>query len=219
MTPFLGQVQNLTQTSDPAEEPVTLAVAKAHCKVDIPDDDAYIGMLIAVARERCEAEIHRAFVSRTYLLSLDGFPFAGAPTVSQAINSERLPNICFGKIRIPKPPLLSIDSITYVDNDGITQPLGPSLYLVQSGGKLQGVVTPAYGLAWPVARYQLGSVSVAYTAGYGPASSVPASIGLAMLLCIGHWYRNREAVSAVAMAEIPMGAKYLLSAFDWGSYG
>jgi Phage gp6-like head-tail connector protein len=219
MTPFLGQVQNLLEITPPVEEPITLAQAKLHLRVDVADDDALITALITAAREKCEAEVHRSFVTRSYELHLNGFPFSNAPTISQLLTSERIPCLSYGRIKVPKPPLILITSITYLDNDGVPQTIDPALYLVQLGGKLQGMITPAYGLTWPVARYQLGCVVVAYTAGYGAASSVPLSICQAMLLCIGHWYRNREAVSAVSMSEVPLGAKALLSPFHWGSYG
>lgn len=221
MTPFVGQVQNLLVTSPPAEEPITLALAKSHLRQSstFTDDDLLIGLLITAARERCEAETHRAFVTQGYLLSLNGFPISSAPGISQVLSADRLPNLCYGKIKIPKPPLIAVSAIQYIDEDGDTQTVDPSLYLVNAGGKLQGVVTPAYGLTWPVARYQLGSVTIAYTAGYGAPASVPAGIQQAMLLMLGHWYRNTEDASELDLKAIPRGSQYLLASFDWGSYG
>jgi hypothetical protein len=218
MIEFNGQVRNLAVTTQPVEEPVTLATAKLHLRVEIADDDALIGALIVAARERCETLTHRAFVSRGYLLTLDGFPFSHAPTVSMAYSSERLPNLAFGRIKIPKPPLIAVQSIAYLDTQGVSQVLDPSAYLVSGGGKLQGVVTPAYGATWPSTRYQVGSVRVAYTAGYGAAADVPASIPQAMLLLIGAWYQNREEFASPT-SSLPMGVRALLASHAWGSYG
>lgn len=41
-------------------------------------------------------------------------------------------------------------------------------------------------------------------------------IGQAMLLMIGHWYWNREAVTASAVKEVPMAVTYLLEPlYSW----
>ena len=213
---YVGQVQNLIETAGPIEEPITLAQAKLHCKVDYDDDDGLINDLITTAREKCEAEVHRAFVSRDYELRLNGFPFANG---AGAANYERLPNLTAGLIKVPKPPLLAVHSIQYVDNDGVLQTIDPSLYQVEGGGKLQGVIAPAYGLTWPVARYQLSSVRIALTAGYGPSAALPRSVGRAMLLLVGHLWRNREAASSTSMVELPFGVQSILSTLQWGSYG
>jgi uncharacterized phiE125 gp8 family phage protein len=64
----------LKLVTPPAEEPVTLAVAKAHLRVDISDDDTLIPYYLAAARRLCEKEVRRAFVTSTWDLVLDGFP-------------------------------------------------------------------------------------------------------------------------------------------------
>ena len=43
-----------------------------------------------------------------------------------------------------------------------------------------------------------------------PAPVVPQKWKQAMLLMIGHWYQNRENVSAGSYTQIPMGAEMLL---------
>ena len=52
-------------------------------------------------------------------------------------------------------------------------------------------------------------------AGYGAASTVPTSIKQAMLLLIGHWYENREAMVeskfAASLTEAPYVVEALLS--------
>ena len=121
-------------------------------------------------------------------------------------------------IRLPKPPLIAVSSITYVDACGLTQTLDPSLYLVHAGGITQGVIAPAYGKIFPPTRCQLDAVKVTYTAGYGPASAVPQGIVQAILLCIGHWYEHRTAVAEGSWGPIPRGVEALLAPYSWGSY-
>ncbi len=212
-------LQNLVMTSPPASEPVSLATAKLHLRVTITNDDALITALITAARELCEKETHRSFVTRNYEVRLNRFPPTFAMAYLPAYSDERSPGGTYGMIRIPKPPLVSVNSIGYVDQNGTVQTLASNQYLVDTGGVLQGAITPAFGLTWPQTRYQLDAILIEITAGYGNAAAVPASICQAMLLCIGHWYRNRESVTPTAFTELPMGAKALLSSFKWGSYG
>jgi hypothetical protein len=212
-------IQNLAMTAPPAEEPISLTTAKLHLRVTIANDDPLISALITAARELCEKETHRSFVTRDYELRLDRFPPTFAMQYLPAYSDERSPGGTYGMIRLPKPPLVGINTLSYYDQDGTLQLLSPSQYSVDAGGVLQGAITPAYGYYWPNARYQLDAILIGYTAGYGPAAAVPASIAQAMLLCIGHWYRNRESVTPTAFTELPMGSKALLSSFKWGSYG
>jgi hypothetical protein len=42
--------------------------------------------------------------------------------------------------------------------------------------EVPGLLCPVYGIAWPIARAQYDAVRINYTAGYGPVSSIAASI-------------------------------------------
>jgi len=57
-------------------------------------------------------------------------------------------------------------------------------------------------------------VEITFTAGYGAASDVPAAIRQAMLLLIGQWYDNREAVTVgAAGSPMPMAVDALLAPY------
>jgi hypothetical protein len=61
----------------PVIEPVTLAQAKQHLRVDFPEDDTLISMYITAARQYCEKATGRAFYNQTWLRTLDFFPLYG----------------------------------------------------------------------------------------------------------------------------------------------
>jgi len=63
-----------TLIAGPGEEPVTLAEAKAFCRIDADDDDALVAALIASARLHVEAMTGRALVEQTWRLSLTCAP-------------------------------------------------------------------------------------------------------------------------------------------------
>lgn len=197
---------DLDRTIDATVEPVSLLTAKKQCRVEIDSDDDLIGIYIKAAREYCEKQTDRAFLQQTWRLTLRTFPrhrlnrHSGRPW-----ETFRLPAIL-----LPKPKLIGIVSITYLDITGTRQTLDPSLYTFNPDAE-PARVTPAPGKFWPFGT----EVQVTYTAGYGNSpAAVPASISLAMLLLIGHWYENREAsvlpASGTGVVSIPLGVDALL---------
>ncbi len=62
----------------------------------------------------------------------------------------------------------------------------------------------------------LNPITVEYAAGYTTGNACPQSIRQAMLLLIGHWYQNREAVG-VAGWTLPGRCAWARSAGTWTS--
>ena len=110
--------------------------------------------------------------------------------------------------------------VKYVDVDGVEQTLAETVYSVNQF-RAPGEVGLAYNQSWPPARNEQGAIRVTYTAGYNiPGTSpageypLPAAIRAAMLLLIGNWYENREAVVVGAtVAELPLGVQSLLQPY------
>lgn len=220
-------VVNVVELTEPASEPVSLARAWTSARVDadvqaIPDEIELMSGFITSARDYCENALSRALVSRSFELRMNRFPFA-IPTVYYPYYSlERMPTQLYGMIYIPYPPLVSIDYIQYTAPDGSKLTLDPTQYEVETGGKFQGLVTPAYGMTFPATRYAMSTSRVGFTAGYSADdSAVPAGIKAAILMLTSHWYRNREATAPGASLPqgIQMGVDALLSPYQWGFYG
>ncbi len=55
----------------PGEEPVSLAEAKAFCRIDAADEDALVGALVAAARLHVESLTGRALVTQSWRLVLN----------------------------------------------------------------------------------------------------------------------------------------------------
>lgn len=177
----------LTVVTPPASEPVLLADAKDHLRVDDVNSDAQIATLIQVAREEVESFLGRALMPQTLRLNLDCFPGLLWGTRMRMVGACQ-------QIELPMPPLASVSSITYVDTDGATQTLDPSLYIVDANSE-PARIRPSYGNEWPATREQINAVAITYTAGYANATAVPAAIKQAILLIIGENFINREAGS------------------------
>lgn len=206
----------------PFAEPVSLPIAKAHLRVEFSDDDGLILALITAAREYVEHAMNRAIFNQTWALTLDCFPSYGIwPTASPTGAQDATgywTYIDSNAIKLPRPRTSSIVSITYVDSTGKTQSLDPSTLLVDTSSEPARIV-PANG-SWPYPGvYIPGSVKVTFITGtYGDGtdpSTCPASISQAILLLIGHWYANREAVAEKALVNLPLAVDALLSPFKF----
>lgn len=182
----------LVRTVAPATEPVSLTEAKAQCRIDGTAENDLLTALIAAARTHLEEITWRALITQTWRLTLRGFPTCNAP------------------IYLPRPPLIAVSSITYVDTAGTTQTLASGDYTVDAAAE-PGTIEPAWGLSWPLTRDQPAAVTITYTAGFGNAAAVPSDLVHALKLLIGHWSENREAVAEGGLTEVPLAVQALVA--------
>lgn len=191
--------------ASPAEEvvyPVTLAEARDHLRLDATgspaehEADTYVQSLIAAVTKHIDGNegwLKRSLITKTYDLVFDRFPT--------------------DYITVPLPPLQSITSITYIDQNGDSQVLATDRYTISRSNPAR--VYRAYNTCFPVTRCQPDAVRMRFIAGYGDeATDIPEPIRQAILMMIGHYYENRESVvigdSAIVM---PMAVDTLLSPY------
>lgn len=194
----------LVRTSDPSNEPVTNAEAKTHLRVDTSDEDSLIDALIASARRHVEEFTGRSLITQTWELSLDRFP--GPFWMDWHIWRWYQP-----VIELPRPPIQSVDSITYTDENGASQTWDSSKYQVDTKSE-PARLRPSHDEEYPdVQEETLNAVTITYTAGYGAnADDVPNDLRQAMLLLIGELYERREETNPQDLAVIPFGARSLM---------
>lgn len=155
-------------TAAPTVEPVTLAEAKLHLRVDVADDDALITRLISAAREQCEQELDRSVAPQTVQLLLPAFPD--------------------GAIPLPRGPVTAVTSLQYVDQAGTLQTVSALNYTLDDS-QVDAYLQPAFGFAWPATRDEPNAVRVTYTAGWVTA---PSAVRQWILLAVGTMYASRE---------------------------
>ena len=124
---------SVTRATGPAVEPLTVAEAKLHLRVDISDDDAYIGTLITAAREWVENYLDRTLITTQLILRAAEFP------------TEEL--------ELPRPPMVASGTatavvITYTLADTTTATLSTALYRVDRT-TTPGNVAPIINGTWP----------------------------------------------------------------------
>lgn len=158
----------------PASSPVTLVEAKSHLRVDHTDEDTLIQSLIDAAMSHLDGYsgiMGRALITQTWRQDFDAF---------------------YPKMRLRPGNLLGITSITYYDNDNVSQTLSASIYDAFTD-EVGPYVEQDPDESWPSTYTRPDAVRVTWTAGYGAAAAnVPAAIRAAMLLAIGHVYEKRE---------------------------
>lgn len=171
----LLMLTGLTLVTPPAAAPITLADAKAHSRVDLSfdDDDALIAGYISSATIDCEDRVNRAFMPQQWRLALRNFPGRDPGEFDGAAVANYLK---WNHIAIPKPPLVSIASFTYMDTDGnvfnMQQGYGSQVgnYLLDLEPEPGRIVLPFSGI-WPTTILLPGSpIKITFNCGY-PAFS------------------------------------------------
>ncbi len=197
------QYRSLTRQTAPTVEPVTLAEAKAHLRVDTATDDSYIATLITAAREWVEEYLDRALVHQQYVMRLDSFPY---------------------EFELPRPPMATSGTatavvVTYTLGDDSTATLSSTQYRVDRNAT-PGVVRQLRAGTWPGNLDDQNAVTVTWWAGYGASgTSVPAAIRHAILMLVGFWYDNRSTVLVGSISkQLEFAVESLLSSQKWGSY-
>jgi len=173
----------LQVTTAPASEPLTLAVVKAHLRVDHAADDALLADLIVAVRQLAELYTGRAFMTQTLTLWADAAP-AGA------------------SFSLPRAPLQNVVLVrTYDGADGASL-MPASSYYVDVASQ-PGRIVLREGAAWPLALRTANAFEVQFVAGYGStAAAVPLALRQGMLCHLAHLYENRgDGVDAALPAQ------------------
>jgi uncharacterized phiE125 gp8 family phage protein len=179
----------------PSPAVLTLAEMRLHLRLDtvggVHPDDTLVSALLSSAVQYCEHYTQRSIGTQTLELALDAFPY--------------------GPISLPKGPLQSVESVTYVDPLGAVTTLPNTFYAIDDYN-IEAWVIPKYGTDWPEAEASANCVKVRYIAG-----SLEPSVRSALLLIIGHLYANRENSNMMQLKELPMGVSSLLDTSKvWG---
>jgi len=180
----------LRLTTPPTTLPITVAVAKDHLRYTASDQDDTIETLIGAAREYCESHLDRSIVAQSWTLTLDDFPGNN------------------GEILLRMPPVQSVTSITYYDDNGDQQTLSSSLYQIDTSAE-PARLAPARNENWPsVDNETLGAVSIEYVAGY---TTIPVKIIHAIKLLVHHWFWNLGATTEAQLRRTPIAVQSLLN--------
>lgn len=183
----------VTVIDGPAEEPVSLALAKTHLRIDHPDEDDLIRAWVRAARRYAEEYCGVRFVTQTLRVTFSAWPSAGA-------------------FALPVEPVESVESVEYLTG-GVWTEIDPADY-VTGLAYSPPVIAPV--TAWPDPDADvLEAIRITVVAG-APGESVPDTLAGAVLLTVGYWDENRG--TAADEMGLPPGAKRLLDVMSVGHY-
>ena len=171
---------NLTVTSEPGAV-FAADDMKKHLRIDEDDEDSLLADYLEAAERQVETELAIGLMEQTLVLRLDWFPAR--------------------RIRLPRPPLSSVTSITYTDTNGTSQTLATDQYTVNTF-TTPGEIVEAWGKSWPATRDVPNAVVVTYVTGYAQPEDVPQMVRNAILLSAGDLYWNRERSAKQALTEL-----------------
>ena len=196
ITPF----RSLVRITSPAVEPVSLAFAKQHCRVDTETDDLYVQSLIAVARQYVEDILDITICSTVWEVKYDLFPVWA--------------------IVLPRLPMLDrAVTVTYRSGDGTYSSLSSATDFQVDASVLPGRVYPQWARSGPATRGDENSVTVRYSAGYGDdGQSAPPIVKHLILLLVAHWFDTRQPAVTGAPQSVPQTFETLLAAASMGVY-
>lgn len=174
----------LIVTTPPTGTVISLNSVKDHLRIerDEADYDDDLNELIEAARRYIEEETHVTLLQTEFEARWNGFP-------------------C-GVLKIPGYPMVSVDSVEYIDTDGATQPLTDyQASLIQT----PAFIRPAAETAWPETQADtLETVTVKFTAGYATEAAIPQEYKHMLKLLVAHWFRNREAIGTTNQKELQL---------------
>ncbi len=186
---------------EPVVEPVSIAEAKVHLRVDadFSDDDLYIQTLITTARIHVENASDRTLVRSRWQAKLDVFPS--------------------WDIELPRPPVMADTVVVeYIPSNAAYSPVAFTDFRTDRDST-PAVIRPQWNGSWPTARGAENDVTISWWAGFGESGQqVPTPARNCILMLIGHWYATREAVSPGGMNPVPMAVELMLGSINWGQY-
>jgi uncharacterized phiE125 gp8 family phage protein len=199
ITPY----RSLYQATQPAVEPVSLAEAKAHCRVDDDDSNALIQTYITAARQYCEDILDISMITQVWQARYDTFPL--------------------WEVILPRPPMQPATvTVTYRNEAGSLNTITSAANAFQVDHYVTpGRIYPLYNGVWPAVRGDENSVVVQWTAGYGnDGGSVPPVLRQAITLLVAHWFEMRQPVVTGYSQVLPVPNTFetVLAASGWAGY-
>lgn len=167
-----------------AQPPIPIDILKTRLRIDADEDDVILTTLCIAAGEMIQREL-------------------GIRLTSSSVTAKIA---SFRRFVPPVQPCTSFTSVIYKDPSGATVTMPTSDWYTDESNELLAIEflsTPAFKEGeFP---------TVTYVAGY---SQVPHALQQAIVALVGAWYANPDATAPVALSEVPLSLKYILSAYS-----
>jgi uncharacterized phiE125 gp8 family phage protein len=187
---------SLILITPPAATPISLAEARAQCRVDDSSEDALLAGYIRAATTAIEELSGVRMLDQTWEWQVDAFP------------------LHCGWLTLPLAPLLQLVSIVYQDPTGAVVTLPVETYLIRGLGSTQPArLILAPGKTWPSTWHGVGAVMIRFRAGWIDHNSVPEDLRQAAAMLVAYWFSQREAAQVdpdARVFDVPFSIKQIL---------
>ena len=164
---------------DPSESIVTVDQLKVFARIDIDAEDTMLQSFIDATTETGEIWSRRAFASQKWQYRLTNWP-------SNLV------------VKLPRPPLVSVDLVRLLREDGTVEAVlcSSSYYIVTDTEPGRLVLREGSShLVWPADAGPY-LIEIQYTCGYGTAADVPEGIKQGILFWAAAAYESRAPQAA-----------------------
>lgn len=192
----------------PTVEPVSVDLARQHCRIDHSSDDVLLARYLRTARGRAERFLGRALITQTLRWVMRHEPPRGAlPALPMAMMVwpliESMPQLWDQQINLPRSPVQQVTNVVIMDRDGTTSTLVQGTdYTVDT--LLEPARLRLCTVTYPV---WVEHIEIDFVAGYGATGdAVPDEVITAILMLTAWLYENR----GDAAAEMPDAVQALL---------
>ena len=172
----------------PTVELLSLTDVKANLRVMHNIEDDLIRVMITDAVSYAEESMDRALMEQKWRVMLDSFPASA------------------GAIALPRPKLQSVNSITYTDENGVSQTLildtDFTLNTTAEPGLIERAYTSGVRPLWPTVRPGTRAVVIQYTCGWDDPDLIPREVISAIKVRISDMYAQRESFVPGRVHEI-----------------
>lgn len=198
----------LNLVTAPTQEPVSLADAKAHLRVDHCDEDALIATQIASARQMVENYTGRRLISQTWELFLDAIPFQRDSQWWDGTRQGHISSVLGAPrfIDLKLAPVSAITSFQSYDVGNAVDTFSSSNYFLDSSSAPSRLVLND-SATWPVNLRAVNAIRILFVAGYGTTGrAVPPQLIQAVKCVLATLYVNRgECDDATALNATARG--------------
>ena len=179
----------LITVTPPTKEPVSYLEAKNYLKEDLDIEQDEIEAQVRAARELCEDISNKTYFTTVYKYIDDGYNFP---------------------IKLPKPPIQSVEKIEFQQKDGTLIEWDASNYVADTTAKF-GLIRLAENYSIPDNLTKQNTIQITFTAGHENVSDIPERYKTAVKYLANHWMENRLPVSMNTMTyQVEFTVKSLL---------
>lgn len=158
---------------NPGRFPVTLAEVRQQLRIFHQEQDRMLERYIDAATQAVENYLQRALISRQYIAYLNRF---------------------LDPIYLRFPPVISLESLEYMDVAGFYQSVDSSVYFLENL-TAPASITLLEGQHYPQSTKHPRAIRITYTSGYGTlVNDVPEDIRVGILAVINAFYDNASAI-------------------------